>query len=62
MDPMDRIRGYYYGPPSPFAGDMARRSPAPLPSGNYINVVPMPVGVQYQRRKYSPQVPLPEYQ
>lgn len=32
-------------------------SKAQLNSGNYINIVPMPMGVQYHhRRKYSPQI------
>lgn len=59
---MDR-KGYYRGPPSPYmGGDMAVHSKARLNSGNYINVVPMPVNVQYHRtRKYSPHI-LPDYQ
>lgn len=33
------------------------KSKAQLNSGNYINIVPMPMNVQYhQRRKYSPQI------
>lgn len=33
------------------------KSKAQLNSGNYINIVPMPIGVQYhQRRKYSQQM------
>lgn len=33
------------------------KSKAQLNSGNYINIVPMPMGVQYHhRRKYSPQI------
>lgn len=37
-------------------------SKAQLNSGNYINIVPMPMGVQYHhRRKYSPQIQ-PDYQ
>lgn len=33
------------------------KSKAQLNSGNFINIVPMPMNVQYhQRRKYSPQI------
>lgn len=33
------------------------KSKAQLNSGNYLNIVPMPMGVQYHhRRKYSPQI------
>ena len=54
-------KGYYRGPPSPYMGEAAAKPKARLNSGNYINVVPMPVGVQYHRRKYSPHI-LPDYQ
>lgn len=39
-------------------GELAlSKSKAQLNSGSYINIVPMPIGVQYnQRRKYSPQI------
>lgn len=38
------------------------KSKAQLPSGNYMNIVPIPLGVQqYNRRKYSAQMPT-EYQ
>lgn len=39
------------------------KSKAQSNSGNYVNIVPMPVGVQYhqQRRKYSSQMQ-PDYQ
>lgn len=56
-----------YGGPS-IGGDMVTKSKGQdsgahwnSNSGNYINVVPMAVGVQYHRRKYSPQIP-PDYQ
>lgn len=47
-------------------GAVAKSKNQPLNSGNYINVVPMPVGLTYQQqnhrtRKYSPQMP-PDYQ
>ncbi|KAG4067842.1 hypothetical protein HA402_010528 [Bradysia odoriphaga] len=51
MDAMD----YCQGPPSTM-GEMVTKSKSQMNSGNYINVVPMPVGVQYHRRKYSPQI------
>ncbi|XP_037030048.1 putative FERM domain-containing protein FRMD8P1 [Bradysia coprophila] len=51
MDAMD----YCQGPPSSM-GEMVTKSKSQMNSGNYINVVPMPVGVQYHRRKYSPQI------
>lgn len=36
---------------------LATKSKAQLNSGNYLNIVPMPMGVQYHhRRKYSPQI------
>lgn len=52
MDAMD----YCQGPPSSTMGEMVTKSKSQMNSGNYINVVPMPVGVQYHRRKYSPQI------
>ncbi|KAJ6638743.1 FERM domain-containing protein 8 [Pseudolycoriella hygida] len=51
MDAMD----YCQGPP-PSMGEMVTKSKSQMHSGNYINVVPIPVGVQYHRRKYSPQI------
>lgn len=58
-----------YGGPSNSGGDMVAKPKGQQESGahwnsnsgNYINVVPMAVGVQYHRRKYSPQIP-PDYQ
>lgn len=36
---------------------LSTKSKAQLNSGNYLNIVPMPMGVQYHhRRKYSPQI------
>ncbi|XP_055678307.1 FERM domain-containing protein 8 [Lutzomyia longipalpis] len=77
MDPSIAAKSYCHGPPTPQSsgGEMPNKTKAQqLNSGNYINVVQMPVGVQYQqqqqpqqpqqqqqRRKYSPQV-ASEYQ
>lgn len=75
LDSMDPSKpNYCQGPPpstaasSGIGGDMvapkSTSNQAQLNSGNYINVVPIPVGVQYHhqgqghhRRKYSPQIP-----
>jgi len=58
MDP----KGYCHGPPPATIGEMVPKTKAQLNSGNYINVVPMPPGVQYHhRRKYSSQL-TSEYQ
>lgn len=58
MESMDG-KGYCSGPPPPQSlGEMVPKQKSQLNSGNYINVVPMPVGVQYHhRRKYTPQMP-----
>ncbi|GAB0087507.1 hypothetical protein DMENIID0001_018220 [Sergentomyia squamirostris] len=75
MDPSIASKSYCHVPSTPQSsgGEMVvakakGQQQQQLNSGNYINVVQMPVGVQYQqqqsqqqRRKYSPQV-TSEYQ
>lgn len=73
MDSMDP-KGYCHGPPPPSSSSVVvgdihtktkhhqqQQQQQQLNSGNYINVMPMSVGVQYHRRKYSPQI-TPDYQ